>query len=73
LFLVLGPTHAAIVIGMTVPLTGPNSAYGAGLRDGATLAVECANAVVGLPAVGFSCSRSTMPVTRNALRPTHVI
>jgi branched-chain amino acid transport system substrate-binding protein len=38
----------AIVIGMTVPLTGPNSAYGAGLRDGAALAVERANAAGGV-------------------------
>jgi branched-chain amino acid transport system substrate-binding protein len=37
-----------VVIGMTVPLTGPNSAYGEGLRDGAALAVERANAVGGV-------------------------
>lgn len=37
-----------ILIGMTVPLSGPDSAYGVGLRDGAALGVERANAAGGV-------------------------
>jgi ABC-type branched-subunit amino acid transport system substrate-binding protein len=37
-----------IIIGMTEPLSGPDAAYGAGLRDGAALAIERANASGGI-------------------------
>lgn len=39
---------APILIGMTVPLSGPDSAYGVGLRDGAALGVDRANAAGGI-------------------------
>lgn len=39
---------ASVAIGMTVPLTGPDAAFGLGLRDGAQLAVARANAAGGV-------------------------
>lgn len=39
---------ASLTIGMTVPLTGPDAAFGLGLRHGAQLAVSRANAVGGV-------------------------
>ena len=49
---VLGAAAAAsaapVVVGMTLPLSGPDAPFGAALRDGAQLAVARANAAGGV-------------------------
>ncbi len=46
--LAAGAQPAAVVIGLTLPLTGPDAAYGQGLLHGAQLAVARANAAGGV-------------------------